>query len=101
MRERGGQKSLNSGPASRALPRSFLKRHVKGQRRAKDTEREIRKELINRWGERPITEITRSDVISLIEEIADRPAPYYAHLILGHLRSLFNWAIARDTYGLV
>src|SRR5262249_4377977 len=84
-----------------SVAEEFLKRHVKGQRTAKDSEREIRKELIGRWGKRPITEITRSDVISLIEEIADRPAPYYAHLILGHLRSLFNWAIARDTYGLV
>src|SRR5262249_36110976 len=29
-----------------------------------------------------------------------RPAPYLAHVVLGHLRSLFNWAINRGTYGL-
>lgn len=78
----------------------FLKRHVRGQRTARATERDIRKVLIERWGARPVTEITRGDVIELIEEIADRPAPYYAHLVLGHLRTLFNWAIARGSYGL-
>jgi integrase len=29
-----------------------------------------------------------------------RPAPYTAHIVLGHVRSLFNWAINRGAYGL-
>ena len=48
----------------------FIRRHVAGQRTAKATERDIRKELIERWGDRPITEITRGDVIHLVEEKA-------------------------------
>ena len=36
----------------------------------------------------------------LVESIARRPAPYLAHIVLGHARSLFNWAINRGTYGL-
>lgn len=83
-----------------AVAEEFLKRHVAGQRTARGTEREVRKELIDRWGARPVTEITRDDVVRLVDEIADRPAPYYAHLVLGHIRSLFNWAINRGTYGL-
>jgi integrase len=83
-----------------AVAEDFIERHVKGQRRAKDTEREIRKELISRWKTRPISEIARDDVVRLIEEIADRPAPYLSHIVLGHIRSLFNWAINRGTYGL-
>jgi integrase len=83
-----------------AVAEDFIERHVKGQRRARDTEREIRKELISRWRTRPISEIARDDVVRLIEEIADRPAPYLAHIVLGHIRSLFNWAINRGTYGL-
>ena len=31
----------------------FIERHVKGQRKAVDTEREIRKELIAHWADRP------------------------------------------------
>jgi integrase len=83
-----------------AVAEDYIDRHVKGQRKAKDTEREIRKELIDFWGERPITSIMREDVIVLIEGIARRPAPYTAHIVLGHIRSLFNWAINRGAYGL-
>jgi integrase len=36
----------------------------------------------------------------LVESIAKRPAPYLAHVVLGHARSLFNWAINRGAYGL-
>ena len=71
----------------------FIERHVKGQRKAVDTEREIRKELVGHWADRPIDSIAREDVITLVEAIARRPAPYTAHIVLGHARSLFNWAI--------
>lgn len=83
-----------------SVAEDFIERHVKGQRKAKDTEREIRKELIAVWGERPIASITREDVVALIEGVARRPAPYLAHIVLGHARSLFNWAINRGAYGL-
>ena len=83
-----------------AVAEEFIARHVTGQRTAKSTARQMRNELISEWGSRPITEITRDDVVTLIETIADRPAPYMAHLVLGHIRSLFNWAINRGSYGL-
>ena len=65
---------------------------MKGQRKAADTEREIRKELVAHWVDRPVASIAREDVIGLVEAIARRPAPYTAHIVLGHARSLFNWA---------
>ena len=83
-----------------SVAEDFIQRHVKGQRRGRDTEREIRKELIARWATKPISDISRDEVVRLIEEIADRPAPYLAHIVLGHLRLMFNWAINRGTYGL-
>ena len=83
-----------------AVADDFIQLHVKGQRRGRDTEREIRKELIAQWEERPIASITREDVASLVDAVARRPAPYLAHIVLGHARLLFNWAINRTTYGL-
>ncbi len=83
-----------------SVAEDFIERHVKGQRKAKDTEREIRKELIEHWDTRPIASITREDMVGLIDSIASRPAPYTAHIVLGHARSLFNWAINRGTYEL-
>jgi integrase len=82
-----------------AVAKDFLERHIKGQRKAKDSEREIRKELIAHWGERPIASITREDVVALMDAIARR-APYLAHNVFAHVRSMFNWAINRGTYGL-
>ena len=83
-----------------AVAEEYLERHVKNQRTAKVVERDIRKELIDRWAARPVTDITRDDVVALIEEIADRPAPAMAHLVFAYTRGLFNWAIARSKYGL-
>src|SRR5262249_32889288 len=83
-----------------AVAEEDLRRHVKHQRTARVVERDIRKELVNRWAARPVTDITRDDLVALIEEIADRPAPAMAHLVFAYARGLFNWAIARGKYGL-
>ena len=83
-----------------SVAEDFIERHLKGQRKAKDSEREVRKELIGPWGERPVASITREDVVALVDAIVRRPAPYTAHIVLGHARSLFNWAISRSAYGL-
>jgi integrase len=93
----------------------FIKRHLKNQRRAQVSEREIRKELLGQtrdrktkawrnekpqWRNRPIESITKRDVVQLIDEILDRGARRHAHNILGHARAIFNWAINRGTYGI-
>lgn len=83
-----------------AVAEDYIKRHVKDHRRAEDTTREIRRELIPHWGDRPIASITRKDLVELIEDIVDRGSPYTAHIVLGHIKALFNWAIDRGTYDL-
>jgi integrase len=86
---------------------AFIARHLKHKRKAHAVAREIRKELLPVWGARPVTSITRRDVVELIEAIVDRPTAEgqtrtgaYAHNILAHIRQVFNWAINRDIYGL-
>ena len=83
-----------------AVVESYIARKIRKQRRAVISEREIRRNLIPVLGNRPITEITRRDVVALIEAIADRPATSEAHNAFGHLRAFYNWAINRDKYGL-
>jgi integrase len=82
-----------------AVAEQFLKRHVVKTRKAAIVERELRREFINRWANRPITDITQHDVVAVIDEVVERNAPYQAHNLLGHVRTLFNWAIARGVYG--
>jgi len=70
------------------------------QRKGIETKRDLEKEFIARWGGRPITDITAHDVIAILDAAVSRGAPYQAHNLLGHVRRLFNWAIARGVYGL-
>ncbi|MDE2464489.1 MAG: integrase family protein, partial [Alphaproteobacteria bacterium] len=72
------------------------------QRKGVALAREIRQEFIARsgWAERPITQITGQDVLGVIDQAVARGAPYQAHNLLGAIRRLFNWAIARQVYGL-
>jgi integrase len=86
----------------------FIKRHVAGLRRARTVANTIRRELIPVWGDRLITEISRRDVIELIEAILDRGCelepgkrrksggPNAARTTLSAARKLFNWAAGRD-----
>jgi integrase len=74
--------------------------HRRKCRSAAFADREIRRELISKWSERPISEIDRSDVVTLVEAIRDRPSPYSAHTAFSFVRSLFGWAIHRGEYGL-
>jgi Arm DNA-binding domain len=83
-----------------AVAEDFIARHVSKTRKGAEVERDIRREFIDRWGDRPITDITRHDVMAVIDAAVDRGAPYQAHNLLGYVRRLFNWAIARGTCGL-
>jgi integrase len=74
----------------------YFRRHVAGKRKAKDTEREMRNELMARWKNKPITAISRRDVIRMVDEIKDRGAIYQAHNLLGHAKTFFRWAVEKD-----
>jgi len=83
-----------------AVAEEFIRRALPGQRKAAIVEREIRREFIDRWGSRPITDITKYDVVAVLDEAVERDAQYQAHNLLGHVRRLFNWAIGRGVYGI-
>lgn len=83
-----------------AVAEAFIARHLKNQRRGADSAREIRRDLVPVWKDKPIDEITRRDVVAVIEAIVDRGAPYQAHAVFGYIRVIFNWAIDRGKYGL-
>ena len=61
-----------------------------------DVEALLRRDVVRRWGDRPITSITKRDVRDLIEAIAARGSPVVANRVLRYLRGLFRWAIAND-----
>lgn len=84
-----------------AVAQAYLDRATRGQRKAARIARDVRKELLPAWGDRPIGDITRRDVVELVEKIADRGTTgAHAHSILSIARRIFNWAIARGAYGI-
>jgi integrase len=70
------------------------------QRKGPVVARELRNEFVARFGGRPIDSITAHDIVAVLDDAVARGASYQAHNLLGHVRRLFNWAIARGVYGL-
>src|SRR5262245_22599697 len=83
-----------------SVAETFIAKHIRSLRSAADAERTIRRELIAPWGARPITEISRRDIVELVEQIAESGRRYVAYQVFAHLSKLFSWAVGRHTYGL-
>jgi integrase len=83
-----------------AVAEDFIARHVSKLRTGRKEEAAIRRELIAPWGNRPITDISRADVIKAIERLADESKLHASHQLLAYVKKLFAWAIERGAYGL-
>jgi len=70
-------------------------RRLRTIRSASETIRILDKEVLSRWKGRSIHEITRQDVLKLVDEIVDRGAPAMACRVFNVVHALFNWAIGR------
>jgi len=82
-----------------AIVATFLDRHARTKtkaRTAEETERTFRLHVLPTWGERRIQDITRRDVIGLLDRIVDQGAPIAANRTLAAVRKLFNWALDRS-----
>jgi integrase len=82
-----------------SVAEDFIAHKLPGERKAKEVERDIRREFITAWGGRPITEITHLDIRAVIKAKA-RTAPAQARNILGTAKRLFAWAVDEGTYDL-
>jgi integrase len=78
----------------------FIERDATRKRTARAIELLIRRELIPRWGDKQISDVSRADVVALIDEIVDRGHEAAAHQTFGYTKRLFNWALSRGTFGL-
>jgi integrase len=52
--------------------------------------------LTDRWAKRRISEITKRDVLAVLDDIVDRGSPVMANRTLAWTRRLFNWCIEKD-----
>jgi integrase len=78
------------------LVSSYLNRYARPRKRsAAEDERILHKDVLPRWGGRKAKDITRRDVVKLLNEIVDRGAPIAANRTLAIIRRMFNFAIAQ------
>jgi integrase len=82
-----------------AITGQFIKRHCSSKNRpstATGTERLLRQYVLPRWGARLARDITRRDVIDLLDDIVDAGKPIAANRVLAAARKMFNWCVERD-----
>ena len=53
-------------------------------------------DVMTAWKGRKIQDITKRDVIALLDTVNDRGSPIMANRVLAAVRKLFNWCVARD-----
>src|SRR5262245_10512513 len=77
----------------------FLERHVRRSNRPRTvqgTERLLRQHVLPHWRGRIVHEITRRDVLDILDRVVDGGAPIAANRVHAAVRKFFNWAVARD-----
>lgn len=82
-----------------AVARQFLDIHCRRLNRPRtieSTEQLLRQHVLPRWGQRLARDITRRDVLDLLDRIIDSGRPVTANRALAVVRTLFNWAVGRD-----
>jgi integrase len=79
------------------LAQEYLERHAKREKRSWRKDLHIlQKDVLPRFGKRKAKDITRRDIIAMLDDIVERGAPIQANRTLEVVRKLFNWAIGRD-----
>ena len=77
----------------------FIERHCKRSNRprtAQETERLLRLHVLPRWRGKMIHDITRRDVLDVLDRVVDSGAPIAANRTLSAVRKLFSWCVQRD-----
>lgn len=83
-----------------AVAADFISEKLPGERKGKEIERDIRRELLPAWGDRPISEITDLDVLTLVKGKLRQGSPAAARNLLTLIKRMFVWAKDQRTYGL-
>jgi integrase len=80
-----------------AVVGDFIEKYAKRRNKGwKGAESMFNRDVIPRWGTKQITEVTRRDVVELLEAVVDRGSPYAANQTLAAVRKLFNWCLERS-----
>lgn len=91
------RQARRKAPTINDLVDEYLERHARRFKRswAKD-EQILNREVIPEWGKRKAADITKREVIHLLEGIVHRGAPAMANNTFQIVRKMFNYAVEKD-----
>lgn len=91
------KEARRKAPTVADLVEEYIERHARRFKKswAKD-EQILNREVIPVWGKRKAADITKRDVIHLLERIVDRGAPAMANNTFQIIRKMFNYAAEKD-----
>jgi len=81
-----------------AVTEEWLTRYVKpntAEKSAIEFERIVRREMQPAWKHKRITDVTKPDVLKLLDTIVDRGASIMANRVYEVIRMFFNWSVKR------
>ncbi|GAO01833.1 site-specific integrase [Anaeromyxobacter sp. PSR-1] len=79
-----------------ACKKDFIEKYAKPKNKTwKETERVLDRLAVPVWGDRPVKEIRRRDVVELIEDVAS-DTPFQANQLRLHLSKMFSWLLVRE-----
>ena len=80
-----------------AIVERFIERHAKKKNRSwQSTQHTFERHVLPVWGHRHIQDITRRDVIDLLDGIVDKGTGVMANRVLAAISKLCNWCVERD-----
>jgi integrase len=75
----------------------FLERHAKpNNKRWPETKRIFDNDVLPHIGNRGVPEVTKQDIIGILDKIYDRGAAIMANRTLAHIKKFFRWCVGRD-----
>ncbi|XWN30026.1 MAG: tyrosine-type recombinase/integrase [Devosia sp.] len=94
--EKAVVRSEKRAPDFAAVVEEFHRRHSDKNRTGEQTRQMFAADVTPRWQDRSVDEISRRDVIALVDHIVDRGAPVRANRIFANVRRFFSWCLERD-----
>ena len=79
-----------------SLIAQYEKRHLSNLKSGELVARELNRFIVAPWGNREISEITKRDILDLLDEIAESGREITANRIRSYLSAFLNWAVNRD-----
>ncbi len=90
------RQDINDRDKIKSLVEQFDKRHLSKLKSRKNAKQFLDRFVVAEWGNRDVHDISKRDVIDLLDKIYDSGLETTANRVLAHARKFFNWCVERD-----